>query len=136
MKKVFLGLIVSLAALTVSCGKSDVKEALRQMEQVVVKAEQEKDHLSKEEWQDLSQQFESLDKRINEAKKVSPVDQVTWVALSARWSAAAGPSLLQDALERVEEELDSAKSVSGGVDELIDAIKEAIGTDDAEKEKK
>lgn len=116
MKKIIYLLVTVLAiSLLVSCGQNEAKQALREMEKIVEKAEKEKNNLSKEEWKELAVEFAEYAKIANkgaEENKLGTKDKVKIATLSARFAAVSvnpitgmGESLLENLFSKINEAL-------------------------------
>lgn len=112
-KAIRLLLLAFVVATLTSCGQSEGKKALLEMERIVEKAEKDKDKLTANEWEELSAAFEENEKVANEAAetgKLGIASRIKILTLTTRWATARGPSLLHEITEKAVEELSRDES--------------------------
>lgn len=124
MKRTIYVLLLALAATAlISCsGRSEGKEALREMEKVVEKAEKNRDKLTPEEWKALAVEFEQCEKKVEEAiknKKIGATGQIKSIALTTRWATAYGPVMLPEMISDLSEPL---KNMGTELEKMVDSM--------------
>ncbi len=107
MKKILYLFVIAFAVMAlVSCGRSEGKSALRDLEKIVEKAEKNKDKLSAEEWKELFAEFQEKEAIANEAAEKNELGitgKVKLLALTTRWAAAYGPRMFEDMASEMDE---------------------------------